>query len=116
VEVVLFINMEVRRGILFIRLCGFLNKKTSEILKAKITSLINLGIKYYVLNLEKLNSIDEEGCKTLKDNYEQIIKANGNLVLCGISQSMIERFDCNETLFNIFKVNYESNAFRLLKL
>ena len=65
------IDMEFARGMLFIRLFGILNKKTSKDLKKTLDKMIDeQGIRYFVMNLENLDYIDEDGIHLIMNNIE----------------------------------------------
>ena len=65
------INMECRKGILFIRLGGELTKETVGKLNTEVTELVKeAGIRNIVFNVENLISIDMKGISTLFYNYE----------------------------------------------
>ena len=65
------INMEFRKGILFIRLSGVLNEKTVEKLEKEVTDLVEEnGIRNLVFNLEEVTNIDINGINALLQNYK----------------------------------------------
>ena len=52
------IDIEYKRGILFVRLDGILNEKTSCILEDALKSVVHkAGIKYVLINFEKLYEV-----------------------------------------------------------
>ena len=56
------INMEYRKGILFVRLKGNLNANTAPKFEEYAIPIIkDYGIKYVVYNLSELNSLDAHG-------------------------------------------------------
>ena len=60
------INMEFRKGILFVRLKGVLDRYTLQNFKNEVSDLIKTkGIKYLVMNLNHLDYIDDVGMKQL---------------------------------------------------
>ena len=80
-------NMEVRKGILFLRLNGVLNGFTSDELNNEVNRLVlENGIKYFVFNLEGLTSLDQEGLQSIEKNYRQITSRDGEVVLCGMKK------------------------------
>lgn len=96
------INMEFRKGILFVRLKGVLNELTSKELTKKIDNLVKeKGIKYFTFNLEGVDEISLEGIDTIKHNYQQILSFDGKLVLCGVK---------NEGIKSIFEDVYQSSS------
>lgn len=84
------INMEYRKGILFIRFIGKLTKDTLNQV-FDVDEVLNKGISCVVFNLEELSDIDERGLDTLWEEY-QIVKGNGGVAfLCGIHHRLVKR-------------------------
>lgn len=105
-------NMEFRRGILFIRLNGILNAITSKELTEKINIFVKeKGVKYFTFNLEGLEQITKEGIETIKENYHQIVSFQGNLVLCGVkSEGMRTIFE------DVYQSSNELGVFQMLQI
>lgn len=106
------INMEFRKGILFVRLSGILDENTSKQLTMKIDDLIKeKGIKYFTFNLSGLQKITHEGIDTIKKNYQQILSFDGKLVLCGVTNEGIK------TIFeDVYQSSNELGAFQLIRI
>ena len=78
------IDIEYKRGILFVRLDGILNEKTSCILEDALKSVVHkAGIKYVLINFEKLYELDKSGISTIIKSYNECLKDNGKLMICG---------------------------------
>lgn len=76
--------MEFRKGILFVRLYGSLNKDTLETFKLEVKEVIvNSGIRFVVLNVDNLESISEEGVKEIKSLKKILNKLEGQFFLFG---------------------------------
>ena len=76
--------MEFRKGILFVRLYGSLNKDTLETFKLEVKEVIvNSGIRFVVLNVDNLESISEEGIKEIKSLKKILKKLEGKFFLFG---------------------------------
>lgn len=76
--------MEYKRGILFLRLDGSLDKYTSFILDDALKNvIIKGGIKYLLINFERLSCIDNNGIYSIVNWYKDYIKDNGKLMICG---------------------------------
>lgn len=89
------ISYEFRKGILFIRLIGELNKNTSWKLKHEINDMIeDNGITNVVFNVSQLASIDEIGINCLLENFKVCKYNNGSALLCGVNNSI--RKKCNK--------------------
>lgn len=77
------INMEYRKGILFIRLKGELTKNTYKSLDDYLLSVINnQGIKYLVYNINSVKIIDNYGKSSLIKGIEAVKKNNGEGMIC----------------------------------
>jgi len=87
------INMEFRRGILFVRLKGALTKYTYKSLEDYLISVINKhGIKYLIYNLEAVTLIDSYGEASLKKGINAA-KANlGEGGLCHAKRFLKKEF------------------------
>lgn len=80
--IILKINMEYKSGILFVRLIGSLNEKTSnKLVETLIPIIVSQGIKNLVYNFSELYSIDEVGNKSLLLGYNAILNNNGNVLV-----------------------------------
>lgn len=76
--------MEFRKGVLFVRLYGILNKDTIKQFDLEIKEVIlQAGIKYVVLNIENLNEVDKDGIKRIKDLKKIVKKLSGSFFLFG---------------------------------
>ncbi len=108
------IDMEFKKGILFVRLKGVLNGDTCTILEDHLTSLItNNGIKYVLLNLNNLTYVDKYGINIILKNYINISCNNGKLIIVGINKL----FDYNVNVIdNLYQINDETTAFNLVNI
>ncbi len=87
------INIEYKKGILFVRLCGNLTLSTAKEFNKYIIPLIKRnGIRFLVYNLTNINIIDYEGIKTLKMGEELIYKNNGKFLICNPTEELKEDF------------------------
>lgn len=112
------INMESRKGILFIRLKGMLNSHTVEKLDKEVTSLvINAGIRNLVFNLEEVTNIDMKGIDTLLKNYELCKKNNGKTLICNLDNSLVKNRIYNSKLLEfMYEASDEISAINVLNL
>lgn len=95
-------SMEFRRGILFIRVIGDLNKNT-------IKDIIDEDFKYVVINIDNIYSIDSYSIKYLNKLYKEFKKNSGNMIIC-------DKFNLSRKLFNnIPKIDNEYEAFELFE-
>lgn len=111
------INLEFRKGILFVRLSGELTKKTVNLLKKEVTTLIKAnGIRHVVYNMNNLNAIDLAGISNLYYNYELVQNNHGQTLMCGIKNVLIqERIERSRLLHYILEISDELKAFQIIK-
>ena len=87
------INLEYRKGILFVRLKGDLTKYTYQSLETYLIPVINKhGIKYLVYNLAGLTLMDNYGKAALKKGVAAVDRNAGKGVLCHAKQALSEEF------------------------
>ena len=113
------INMEFVRGMLFVRLEGILSKRTSSELNEVLDRMINKhGIRYFVINLENLISIDETGIQSIMEHYFDVIMHDGKLVVCGYDNisNVYVRNEGNLAFQNIESSSNELGAFHLINI
>ena len=111
------IDTEYKRGILFVRLQGVLNKDTSvKLNKLLECAIIKAGIKYLMINFEQLVSIDEIGLEVINKNCLLLINNEGKLLTCGYNNKIsliIENSSFNNL---IYKTNNEVGAFNIISI
>lgn len=111
------IDLEYKRGILFLRLNGKLNKKTSCILGDAIKELVNrVGIKYLLINFEKLYEIDKEGISTIITSYNNYLKNSGKLMVCGYDENIKLKIENSDLLDYAVRTNNEISAVNLINI
>lgn len=87
------INLEYRKGILFVRLKGDLTKYTYHSLETYLIPVINKhGIKYLVYNLEALTLMDNYGKASLKKGVKAAKENHGEGVLCNAKKTLQNEF------------------------
>lgn len=101
-------NKEFRRGILFLRLNGELDRKANFNLDYNLNNLVDdIGIKYLVLNIEELSFIDIYGIRTIINISRKLSDNSGKLIVCG---SNIPNLKC------LTKITNEINAFNMVEI
>lgn len=112
------INMEFRKGILFIRLSGQLNEKTVEKLEKEVTELVTEnGIRNLVFNLEEVTNIDMKGINALLKNYKVCKKNDGKTLICNLDNSLVKHRIYNSRLLNyMYEASDEISAINVLNL
>ena len=87
------INMEFRKGVLFVRLKGDLTKYTCECLEDYlIPVIIKNGFKYLVYNLEAITVMDNYGKASLKKGIAAATYNKGEGVLCNAKNNLQKEF------------------------
>ena len=110
------ITTEFRKGILFVRLKGVLNKNTTDKFNKKVTNLIESnGIRNIVFNLSELKFIDIRGINTILHNYELCKKNNGRSFLCGNNINIDKRLRSSRLINYVYEITDELSAIKLLK-
>lgn len=94
------IKLEYKKGILFIRLEGLFNRISYKKFDEDIFPIILKNeMKYIVLNLEKLKSIDKCGMDSLNDLLSIVNKYKGKVIFCNLMNLDIREF-INKNLIN----------------
>ena len=108
------IDMEFKKGILIVRLKGKLDNETSFVLDNDLRCLIlNNGIKYLLFNVSRLDYIDERGFSVIKNNYFNILKNNGKMLICGFDKVLDYNINLNNTFYQI---KNEEGAYQLIQI
>ena len=110
--------MEYRKGILFVRLNGQLDKKTIfKFNKQVISKIEKSGIYNLVLNIENLKEIDLKGINALYYSYELCNLNHGNIFICGTKENDVLKRIKSNRLFNYFKlISNELKAFESVEI
>lgn len=101
------INTEFRKGVLFVRLIG---KIENENYLESINNLVSdIGIRYVVLNIDKLEYVDVNSINHIIDYNKKMLKNKGCLLIC----------DANKNRDRVFKnvipnIKCEIEAFSLI--
>ena len=112
----LSINKEFRKGILFVRLLGVLNKETVDKLYEEVTMLVkDMEIKNVVFNIEELSEIDIYGINEILLNYRLCKNNNGISLLCGVNDNVKDYINSSSIKF-IQKISNELKALDFMKI
>lgn len=108
---------EFRKGILFVRLRGDLNKNTISKLNKKVTNIVKAnGISNVVFNFSNLKSIDIKGINTIFYNYELCKKNDGRSFICGNNDNIRKKLKKSRLINYIYETTDELNAMRILNI
>ncbi len=111
------VGTEFRKGILFVRLKGDLNKDTVEKMNKKVTDIVREnGIRNIVFNFTNLNSIDIKGINTIFYNYELSKSNEGISMFCGNNDKIRERLKKSRLVNYVYETKDELSAIRILSL
>lgn len=108
-------DLEIRKGILFIRLSGELTKKTLLNFKKIKSLIVNNELNNIVINISNIDNIDQIGINNLDLVNQICLKNNGKFLLCNHNKK-IQDIIKNSVLKNIINTNSELEAFELIKI
>ena len=108
----LSVNMEFRKGILFVRLDGELTKQTVSIINEEVIKrILKGGINNVVYNLENLKMIDFKGIHILLYTYEINKSNHGKTSICGINANVEKTIRKSRMLNYVNEIGNEIIAF-----
>ena len=106
---------EYRKGILFVRFNGKLNKKTVKRISTKFIPFIKEdNIDNIVLNFLLLKEIDLKGISFLYQVYEVCKSNNGNLFICNMNVGLKEKLKKYRILNYLKELQSETESFSLI--
>jgi len=109
---VLEVDLEFKKGFLFIRLSGELTKKTLNNMKKEVTELIQDNkIRNVVFNINSLEKIDRKGIQSLYENYHFCHTIKGNAFLCSMHSKVYNQIKNNRLSHYMKQVPNETSAF-----
>lgn len=112
------IDMEFKKGILFIRLEGLLNKKnTYKFEQEVIPVVLKHEIKYVVINLDKVICLDSSGVNILIELNDIVKDFNGKTTLCSLTNLEVRKIIHAENFKKLFyETNNELSALGVMKI
>ena len=111
------VGTEFRKGILFVRLKGHLNKDTINKLNKRVTKLVkDNGIRKIVFNFSNLKSIDIKGINTIFYNYELCKNNEGRSLMCGNNDNIRKKLKKSRLINYISETTDELSAIKILNL
>lgn len=108
------IDIEYKKGILFVRLIGDLNSSTIKEMEIVDNMIIKAGIKYLLINLEKVAIIRPNEISKMINKYKSLIGDDGKLVICGYYNPM--NLSINTTNNRVYISGQEKNAFSIVNI
>ena len=111
------VGTEFRKGILFVRLRGHLNKDTINKLNKKVTNVVkDNGIRNIVFNFTNLKSIDIKGINALFYNYELCKNNQGRSLMCGNNNKISKKIKKSRLINYVYEIPDELSAIKILNL
>ena len=111
------INTEYRKGIIFLRIKGYLDKKSYKELLDEVNNIIeNFGITNIVLNLDEITRIDMKGISSIYFIYEKLKKYKGSIYLCSNNNEVKSKLKKERLFKYINEIDSELKAFDLIKI
>lgn len=109
-------NLEIRRGILFVRLSGVLSESTVDDLKDVTELICENGLSNVVLNLKDLEDIDRKGINIFLYIYELCKKNHGRSLLCDVNQNVDNKLKKSRIDKYMTIMSSELKAFEIIKV
>ena len=111
------VGTEFRKGILFVRLRGHLNKDTINKLNKKVTNVVkDNGIRNIVFNFTNLKSIDIKGINAIFYNYELCKNNQGRSLMCGNNNKISKKIKKSRLINYVYEIPDELSAIKILNL
>jgi anti-anti-sigma factor len=112
------IDMEFKRGVLFVRLEGSFNKENIEKFNNDVIPVIlKHGLKFVVVNLDKVNTLDINGIESLMELNEIVSKYDGKTTLCSLTNKKVQKSLRESTYSDMFyETSNELTAIGVMKL
>jgi len=104
-----YIEMEMERTTLIVRLKGEVDHHTSEIVREKVENELEKGlVKNLLLNMEQLTFMDSSGLGMILGRYKRVSQLNGKMSICCVKPSIYKIFELSG-LFKVLPV-YDNEA------
>lgn len=111
----LTITTEFRRGILFVRLRGTLDKETIYKFNKKVIRVIKeSGIRNVVFNFSNLKHIDMKGINLIFYSYELCKSNDGRSLMCGNNDKIRKRLKKSRLINYVYEISDELSAIKLM--
>lgn len=107
------IDCEYKKGILFVRLMGSLNKSTIKNMELVDNMIVKAGIKYLLINLEKVVIINHDEISNLINRYKTLIGDDGKILICGYYNQNNLKIENNK---RIYLSGSEVSAFNIINI
>lgn len=108
------IDIEYKKGILFVRLLGDVNKSTIKDMEIVDNIIKKAGIKYLLINLEKVVIIRPDEISKMISKYKTLIGDDGKIVICGYYNPM--KLSINTSDSRVYISDREVSAFNIINI
>ena len=108
------IECEYKKGILFVRLTGQINKSTIKNMDVVDNMIVKAGIKYLLINLEKVAVINHGEIYNLINRYKSLIGDDGKILICGYYNNKMNLRINNED--KVYLSGREVSAFNIINI
>lgn len=112
------INMEFRKGILFVRLGGHLDVNNCKMLNNELDDLVSdRSIRFITFNVSDLDYIDVDGIDTILKYDSALSKINGKALICGVNNDLVKlRVHNSRVPYDMFETSDELGAINYINL
>ena len=111
------IDIENRKGVLFVRLDGDLCQKTIDKWNYDVKDLlIDTEIRNVVFNITNLKMIDLKGINSLYYSYEICKNNHGKTIICGINDNIREKIKKSRLLHYMRESDTELAALKMINV
>ena len=103
------VDVDVVRGITFIRLEGDLTNRTFDNFNFELDNLLyNLGMHFYVINFVDVFNIDNNIFNKIQNKLYEIFLSCGDVLMCGVKGNLKDK--------RCVYINSEVEAFKYFKI
>lgn len=112
------IDMEFRKGILFVRLCGSFSIESCIQLDKKLEQLVSdNNVRFITFNVAGLNYIDIAGINTILKYNSALSRIKGRAIICGVDNRLVKlRLHNSKVVYSLFETTDELGAINYITL
>lgn len=112
----LSVDVEYKKGVLFLRLIGKLNYDTKDKFIEILNLISKVGFKYVMINFEKLYSIDDYGINMILKMSYLLNENRGKIFVCGYNNLIKVKIESSKIVNYAYKMNSEIGAFKFINI
>lgn len=112
------IDMEFRKGILFVRLGGNFSTDSCKLLDKELERLVEEdNVRFVTFNVSGLNYIDLDGINTILKYDTALSKIKGMALICGVDNDLVKlRVHNSKVPYYMFETSDELGAINYINL